>query len=280
MGNLDTHQKQARDREDWVNMVRFLLALGFISSIHCQIKFSAVANPPSPRNSPTSIVTTEFAFPSNPTNLSSFRPTPRSAEIRFPGYSTAVPSAIRPSPIPTTPTNTRLFALNEWGHIECQERTDCPPNFVDIENKEVVKYTCEKPISQIIADREGGGFGGKSFAAPPDNEDPAKTCAEDLAAFYCADPTRPGCDVCPGFSGQASSSAGPVPGYCFPKPVFFGSPPNYLTGSAGQTVSSLGGLQGQAGCPARRPCRSRRGRCCRLLGLGRGGRVLACPRSC
>ena len=272
-----------------------LLTFGFVLSVHCQIKFSGVISPRSTQSptNPSSIIVTEFAFLPNPTNLSTLRPTPRSAVIRFPGYSTAAPSSIRPSLIPTTSTNTRLFSLNEWGHIECQERTGCPPDFVDTENKEVIKYTCEKPISQIIADREGGGGGG-SFAAPPDNEDPAKTCAEDLTAFYCADSTRPGCEVCPGFGGQAPSPAGPVPEYCFPRTVFFGSPPNYLTGTTGQTVSSLGGLQGQAGeeilpcmhltsiagCPARRPCRSRRGRCCRVLGLGRGGRVLACPRSC
>ena len=108
----------------------------------------------------------------------------------------------------------------------------------------MIKYICAKPISQINAERPES-----SFAAPPENEDPANTCAEDLTGYYCADPTRPGCEVCPGFRGQASSLAGPVPGYCWPKTVFRGSPPNYLTGTVGQTVSSLGGLQlqGQKG---------------------------------
>ena len=90
--------------------------------------------------------------------------------------------------------------------------------------------------------REGAGIGGASFAAPPENEDPAKTCAEDLTAYYCADSTRPGCELCPGLGPD---HAGPVPGYCYQRTVFLGSPPNYLTGSVGQTVSSLGGLQQQ-----------------------------------
>ena len=184
---------------------------------------------------------TEFVFPPNPTDLSALRPTARSSVIRFPSYSTAAPSSTSyPSLTPTT----RLFALNEWGHIECQERTDCPPDFVDTEKKEVIKYTCEEPISQIIAERDGTGIGETSFAAPSEEEDPAKSCAEDQTAYYCADPTRPGCEICPGFGGQASE---PVPGYCWQRTVFFGSLPNYLTGTVGQTVSSLGGLQGQKG---------------------------------
>ena len=217
-------------------MLHSLMTLAFLSFIHCQIKFSEVVSSRS--------TSTEFAFPPNPANLSALRPTPRSAVIRFPGYSTAAPSS---TSYPSVTPITRLFALNEWGHIECKERTDCPPDFVDTEKKKVIKYTCEEPISQIIAKRERAGIGGTSFAAPPENEDPAKACAEDLTAYYCADPTRPGCEVCPGFGGQASSLVGSVPGYCWQKTVFFGSPPNYLTGTVGQTVSSLGGLQGQKG---------------------------------
>ena len=220
----------------WLNMLHSLMTLALISSsIHCQIKFSGVVSSRSTNTSST--IVTEFAFPPNPTNL----PTPRSAVIRFPSFSTAPPSTSHPSPTPTT----RLFALNQWGHIECKARTDCPPDVVDTEKKEVIKYSCEEPISQIIAKREGAGIGGASFAAPPENEDPAKTCAEDLTAYYCADPTRPGCELCPGLGPD---HAGPVPGYCYQRTVFLGSPPNYLTGSVGQTVSSIAGLQqGQRG---------------------------------
>ena len=215
-------------------MLHFLLTSAFVSSVLCQIKFSGVASPRSTNTSSSTI--TEFAFSQNSTNLA----IPRSDVVRFPGYSTAAPSSTaHPSLIPTTPTNIRLFALNKWGHIECTERTDCPPDFVDTEKKNVIKYICAKPISQIIADREGAGISGESFAAPPENEDPANTCAEDLTGYYCADPTRPGCEVCPGFRGQASSLAGPVPGYCWPKSVFRGNLPNYLTGTVGQTFSSL-----------------------------------------
>ena len=126
-------------------MMISLLALGFFSSIHCQIKFSGVSSARSPQSptNPASIVTSKFVFPSN---LSTLRPTPRSEEIRFPTYSTAAAPSTDPlSWIPSTQaTNARLFALNEDGHVECQERTDCPlGDFVDTENKKVVRYACD-----------------------------------------------------------------------------------------------------------------------------------------
>ena len=235
-------------------LLHLLLTSVFVSSIHCQIKFlegviiRRSTNTSNTSTNNSSSVITDFAFPPIPTKLSTSRPTPRSAVIRFPGYSTAAPSSTSyPSLTRTTSTNIRLFVLNEWGHIECKDHTDCPSDFVDFENKKVIKYSCAKPIGQIISDREGA-----SFAASPENEDPADTCAEDLNGYYCSDPTRPGCEVCAGFRGQVCTTIlcqASVPSYCWQpaRSVFDGSLPNYLTGTVGQTVSSLGGLQGQKG---------------------------------
>lgn len=213
-------------------MLHFVLVLGFVSSLVCQIQFPSV----------------DLSSPTSSTLIS------------------------------TNQDFSRLFTLNEFGHIECQKRTDCPPDFVDTENKTVINYSCEDPISKIP----------NISAAPPENEDPARTCAEDLNGFYCADRTRPGCELCPGvirriLNALLGTSPAVVPVYCEPPlgtQVFGGSPPRYLRGTLGQTISSLNGLQGKQGCPSSRPCRYKGGRCCRVVGLGRGGRVLACPRRC
>ena len=125
-----------------LNMLHFVLVLGFVSSLVCQIQFPSV----------------DLSSPTSSTLIS------------------------------TNQDFSRLFTLNEFGHIECQKRTDCPPDFVDTENKTVINYSCEDPISKIP----------NISAAPPENEDPARTCAEDLNGFYCADRTRPGCELCPG----------------------------------------------------------------------------------
>ena len=118
----------------------------------------------------------------------------------------------------------QLFGLNEFGYIECQEPTDCPQDVVDTENKKVVNYFCN-PL--------------------PENEGPGKACTENPEGYYCADPTRPGCDLCLGQENILDT----LPDYCGEPvvPIIGGSKPIYLTSSTGQTVSSITGLQGQQG---------------------------------
>ena len=109
---------------DWLNMMHFVLVLGFVSYTFCQIQFPSVdlsSSTPSPPSSPN----TGF------TKLSS-TPTPRSAAIFFPSR--------------------QLFGLNEFGYIECQEPTDCPQDVVDTENKKVVNYFCNP-----LPENEGPG---------------------------------------------------------------------------------------------------------------------------
>ena len=131
-----------------VKMLNSLLAFALFSSMNCQPKFSGGSSPGS---------TQEFL--SNPTKMSTARPTQKSPEIRYPTNSTA--SIDPPSSSPSTlQTSARLFTLNEDGQIECEEQADCPQDFVDTEDKKVVRHTCAGKICvQVVSCPSSGPAG-------------------------------------------------------------------------------------------------------------------------
>ena len=119
-----------------VKMLNSLLAFALFSSMNCQPQ-------------PLSIVE------SNPTNMSTAR---KYVEIRFPTNSSA--SIDPPSSSPSTlQTSARLFTLNEDGQIECEEQADCPQDFFDTENKQVVSHTCAGKICVQVVSCPSSGPG-------------------------------------------------------------------------------------------------------------------------
>ena len=122
-----------------VEMLNSLLAFALFSSMNCLAKFSGGSSPGSTQTQ--SIVESEFL--PNPKLFSTPSPTQKSAEIRYPGNSTASSDPPSSSPSTLQQTNARLFTLNKDGQIECEEQADCPQDFFDTENKKVVRYTCD-----------------------------------------------------------------------------------------------------------------------------------------
>jgi len=144
--------------------------------------------------------------------------------------------------------DTEIFCLNEDGSSNCQQRSDCPdPNDTCDRSLQVCTKAdpgCVKVGEQQCFDREDGSSSCWAFMEKNcfDNEDGSRSCS----VFECS--------------------------------VFIGQPLKSISGTTGQTYSgsqSIGSISSR--CPSTTPCPYRAG-CGRLVGLGRGGRLPACPR--
>ena len=137
-------------------MLNSLLAFALFSSMNCLAKFSGGSSPGSTQTQ--SIVESEFL--PNPKLFSTPSPTQKSAEIRYPGNSTASSDPPSSSPSTLQQTNARLFTLNKDGQIECEEQADCPQDFVDTEDKKLVSHTCAGKICvQVVSCPSSGPAG-------------------------------------------------------------------------------------------------------------------------
>jgi len=139
--------------------------------------------------------------------------------------------------------NTDVFCVNEDGSTNCQQDSDCPEE----------GDTCED-------DPQGKVCYSLQFQTP----DESYLCFVNKKRYGSWEACLEDC--------RAEE--------CIQEATAFGAENVKKTSSiTGQSYSGLRGVgRISRRCPASRPCPYRGGRCGRLVGLGRGGRIPACPR--
>jgi len=141
--------------------------------------------------------------------------------------------------------NTDVFCVNEDGSTNCQQDSDCPEESDTCHDDPQGSRVCyslqfKTPVTTYTCSVNNKRYG-SSYEA----------CLEDCRAEECI----------------------PVSTVFAPENV------KTISSTAGQSYSGLRGVgRISRRCPATRPCPYRSGKCGRLVGLGRGGRIPACPR--